>query len=155
MRYFTISELSRSYTATKNGIDNTPGAVEKMHLIELIENLLDHVRYEWGEYCKKNGLGTGALVASSGYRCPQLNKLVGGAKASAHLYGYGADIVPANGLIQTFKKWLLNDFLKKDKYHLKYDQIILEKSSKSEWVHFGYKYKNTGRQRMQKFSLNV
>lgn len=154
MEYFTIPELTRSYTASKKGIDNTPSTEIKVHLIELIENLLDPVRYRWGEKCKKMGWGTGALVVSSGYRSPKLNSAVGGASNSAHLYGYGADIVPSNGRITDFKKWLINEFLVDNKY-IKYDQIILEKSRTSQWVHFGYKYRNTGKQRMQKFSLNV
>ncbi len=133
MKYFTIEELCRSNTAKAKGIDNTPNKEHKEHLVELIENILDPLREAWGS----------AIIVSSGYRSPALNKAVGGSSTSAHCRGYAADISPANGKMTEFKafvkKWL------KDK---NFDQYINEFKGKSQWVHVGYKNLN-GNQRKQ------
>ena len=47
---------------------------------------------------------------SSGYRCPELNKAVGGSSTSAHRYGYAFDLVPTNGQMRAFKRFC-RDFL--------------------------------------------
>ena len=153
MKYFTIPELTRSATASKKGIDNTPSTEVKTHLIELIENLLDPLRYQWGEYCKRKGLGSGAIIVSSGYRCPALNRAVGGVASSAHLGGWAADTVPGNGRMTDYKRWILNEFIPNNP-QIKFDQIILEKSRTSQWVHIAIRDLR-GRQRQKAFSLNV
>ena len=43
---------------------------------------------------------------SSGYRCPELNKAVGGSSTSAHRYGYAFDLVPTNGQMRAFKRFM-------------------------------------------------
>ncbi len=153
MKYFTIPELTRSATASKKGIDNTPSTEVKTHLIELIENLLDPIRYQWGEYCKRKGLGSGAIIVSSGYRCPALNRAVGGVGSSAHLGGWAADTVPGNGRMTDYKRWMLNEFIPNNP-QVRFDQIILEKSRTSEWIHIAIRDLR-GRQRQRAFSLNV
>ena len=44
MKYFSIKELTKSETATKKGIDNTPIAGQVKNLEALIDNLLDPIR---------------------------------------------------------------------------------------------------------------
>ena len=44
MKYFSIKELTKSETATKKGIDNTPNAAQVKNLESLIDNLLDPIR---------------------------------------------------------------------------------------------------------------
>ena len=80
--YFTISELTASATALREGIDNRPteSAYHLLHV--LVEQLLDPIREAWGK----------PIVVSSGYRCKELNALVGGAKNSHHMLGCAADI---------------------------------------------------------------
>ena len=80
--YFTISELTASATAQREGIDNCPPASAYHLLHVLIEQLLDPIREAWGA----------PILVSSGYRCKELNALVGGAKNSHHLLGCAADI---------------------------------------------------------------
>lgn len=150
MANFTIGELCASQVAQKKGIDNTPSAVVRVHLTETI-TLLEAIRAEWAKFCEDNNLGSPAIVVSSGYRSPALNKAVGGVKNSSHVLGYAADIVPANGKQDEFERFMSEVFAKKG---YTFDQIIIERSKSSRWVHVGYK-KADGSQRRQCFKLNV
>ena len=150
MANFTIGELCASKVAQEKGIDNTPPAVVRVHLTETI-TLLEAIRAEWAKYCLEYNLGTPSLIVSSGYRSPELNKAVGGVKNSAHVAGYAADIVPANGKQDNFEHFMSEVFAKKG---YAYDQIIIERSKSSRWVHVGYK-KADGSQRRQCFKLKV
>ena len=150
MGNFTLTELSQSATAARLKIDNTPPIIVRAHLTELI-TLLESMRLEWGRYCEKYNLGTAALKVSSGYRSPALNKAVGGAKNSAHLHGYAADVQPANGKQAEFEKFIVTCFARKG---YAYDQLIIEKSRTARWVHVGYKHAD-GRQRRLCFALKV
>ena len=82
MKYFSVSELCASATALREGIDNRPSKCAYHLLHVLVDQLLDPIREAWGE----------PIVVSSGYRCKQLNALVGGAKYSHHILGCAADI---------------------------------------------------------------
>lgn len=150
MANFTIGELAHSSTAQRLGIDNNPPANIRAHLTETI-TLLESIRNEWGKYCEDNHLGSPAIVVSSGYRSPALNKAVGGVKNSSHMIGYAADIVPANGKQDEFERFMSEVFAKKG---YAFDQIIIERSKNSRWVHVGYK-KADGSQRRQCFKLKV
>ena len=150
MGNFTLQELATSSTAVRLKIDNTPTAAVRAHLAETI-GLLEDIRREWGLYCEDSGLGTAALKVTSGYRCPALNKAVGGVKTSAHVAGYAADLVPVNGMQDEFEKFMSQVFAGKG---YAYDQIIVEKSKTSRWVHVGYK-STDGRQRRECFKLKV
>ena len=88
-KYFTIEELSRSETAIKENINNTPNAEQIANLNALIDNVLDPLRHAYGK----------PLIVNSGFRCDKLNKLVGGVKNSHHRCenGYAAaDITTRN-----------------------------------------------------------
>ena len=82
MKYFTIEELTRSATASRLKIDNTPPPEAVTALTRLTERLLDPVRELRG----------GPLIVTSGYRCAALNSAVGGARHSHHMRGMAADI---------------------------------------------------------------
>ena len=140
MKYFTITELCRSDTAIEKGIDNTAPPQVRVNLSILVNNLLDPLREAWRSPIK----------VTSGFRCGVLNRAVGGASTSAHLYGYAADVVPMNGNMSEFK-----EFVTRWAQGKKFDQILLEKDSKGrEWVHIGYK-NGKGLQRGQLRVLNV
>ena len=134
--YFTIAELCASETAKKYNIDNTPDPIIISHLQQLI-NFLNPLREAWGS----------AIKVSSGYRCDKLNRFVGGSKTSSHLIGYGVDLVPANGKMNEFKKFIV-DYMKTRMF----DQCIIEKSGKTEWIHIGL-YNNKGQQRRMIFNI--
>lgn len=82
MKYFTIEELTRSATATTRGIDNTPTPEIKANLERLVDKVLDGLREIYGK----------PITVNSGYRCPELNKAVGGSKTSDHVKGFAADL---------------------------------------------------------------
>lgn len=150
MANFTIAEMVQSNTADRLKISNNPPTSVRVHLTETI-TLLECIRAEWEEYCERYSLGTPAIRISSGYRSPELNKAVGGVKNSAHVEGYAADLQPVNGKQDEFEKFFATEFS-----HMGYafDQIIIEKSKTSRWVHVGYK-RADGKQRRQCFTLNV
>ena len=150
MANFTIAEMVQSNTADRLKISNNPPASVRVHLTETI-TLLECIRAEWEEYCERDSLGTPAIRVSSGYRSPELNKVVGGVKNSAHVEGYAADLQPVNGNQDEFEKFFATEFS-----HMGYafDQIIIERSKSSRWVHVGYK-RADGKQRRQCFTLNV
>ena len=122
MKFFSITELVRSNTAKRLGIDNTPSDEIKDHLTLFIERVLDPIREDWGS----------PIMVSSGYRCPVLNKAVGGAKTSGHQYGYCADL-QVKGDLRKFshfvKDWMMM-------HNMKWDELIWEKSGGVTWLHF-------------------
>ena len=146
-QYFTLGELTRSATADKLGIDNTPK--EKYiqdNLIELMD-FLDGVREAWTVMCEEKSWGNPAIVVNSGYRCDALNNAIGGSKTSAHSIGAAADIEPANGKNKEFhrfvEKYLLDN-------HIPFDNLINEYNY--SWTHLGLKNRE-GKQRRLSFSL--
>ena len=127
MKYFTFSELIRSETAGKLGIDNRPDSLTEAHLVELVDKLLDPLREAWG----------GPIAVTSGYRCEALNKVVGGSSTSAHLCGWAADLVPGSDdgrstaeLVNFATEWLTAT-------GLAFDQLIDERSGGARWLHLG------------------
>lgn len=138
-RFFTIEELCASRTAMLRNINNNPPELVRRHLHMLIEQLLDPIRLAWGS----------PIRVTSGYRCAQLNSAVGGMKTSAHKYGWAADLQPANGKQAEFEHFIRNYILASD---IRYDQIIIERSRSSRWVHVGL-YNASGQQRMQLFNI--
>ena len=124
MKYFSIKELTKSETATKKGIDNTPNAGQVKNLEALINNLLDPIREQWGE----------AIYVTSGFRSVALNKAVGGVSNSHHLGGYAADLTVKS---QSGNKALF-DMIRRSK--LKWTQLISEKTTAQGcgWVHISY-----------------
>lgn len=133
---FTLKELTFSATAERDGIDNTPSPEVVGHINELCDNLLQPLRDAWGK----------PIRVTSGYRCPELNKKVGGSMTSAHLCGYAADLQSGDFLEFTrfVVAWL------QDKA---YDQCIIERNGTAEWLHLGYK-DGQGRQRHQTKTIN-
>ena len=134
--YFTVAELCASDTARIYCVDNTPNSIVISHLQQLI-NFLNPLREAWGSSIKVN----------SGYRCEKLNRFVGGSKTSSHLIGYGVDLIPVNGKMDAFKKFII-DYMKNKMF----DQCIIEKSGKTEWVHIGL-YNLKGQQRKMIFNI--
>lgn len=125
-KYFNIAELTRSSTAIKKKINNTPTKEIENNLSQLIDNILDPLREAWGN----------PIMVSSGYRCSALNKAVGGANSSQHKLGQAADIHTKSNTKEDNKK--LFDLIKQLK--LPFDQLINEHNYK--WIHVSYSPKN-------------
>lgn len=137
MKYFSIDEMVRSTTAKKLGIDNSPSEEIANNLVLFIETVLDPIREDWG----------GPISVSSGYRCPELNKAVGGAKNSGHQYGFCADlqVKKVRELADFIHKWMIT-------HQMKWDEILFERSGNVTWLHFCWIGKD-GKQRMKKFDI--
>lgn len=137
-KYFGLSEFLESDTAKRKGIDNTPSFEVVEHLSELADTL-DGLRAAWGS----------AINVSSGYRCPELNKAVGGVSTSAHCGGWAADLHPAKGSMDDFEMFVVAWVASSG---VKFDQIIREKDGSKRWLHFGLR-NNSGHQRGQILNL--
>ncbi|MCM1356431.1 MAG: D-Ala-D-Ala carboxypeptidase family metallohydrolase [Staphylococcus sp.] len=138
MKHFTITELCYSDTAKAKKIDNTPTPGITQNLERLTANILDPLREAWG----------GPIDVTSGYRCPALNKAVGGVGNSQHMTGQAADIriyardkdgkyvkdKKGNKIVDRAANRKL--FQKIQELGLPFDQLIDE--SNFSWVHVSY-----------------
>jgi len=121
-RHFSLSEMTRSVKAAQLGIQNEPATVEIGNLRTLCNSLLDPLR---------DALGT-AIKVNSGYRCPELNRRIGGSASSQHIQGMAADIqCPGMSTMQLFQRIV--------EFDLPFDQMIYEAASRTaQWVHISY-----------------
>lgn len=137
---FTLSELTKSETALRHGMDNTPGETEIANLKTLAERVLQPVREHYQKGVKVN----------SGYRAPEVNQKVGGSRTSDHCKGQAADIeipgVPNADLAQ----WITEN--------LEFTQVILEFYTQgvpdSGWVHVSYDPQNLKKQTLTAVKQN-
>jgi zinc D-Ala-D-Ala carboxypeptidase len=123
-RNFTLAEMTKSETALRHGLENTPGEQELAAMKLLCEKVLQPVRDYYGMGVKVN----------SAYRHPDVNAKVGGSRNSDHTRGQAADIeIPgvANADLAT---WIRDN--------LEFRQLILEFYTPgipdSGWVHVSY-----------------
>ena len=130
MLNFTITELVKSDTAERQGINNTPDINSLDNLLELIFYVLQPLRNKLGK----------PMVITSGFRSAKVNQLVGGVSNSQHLYGQAADFV-VNGMTPA----QVVEFIKKS--GIEYDQCINEYD---QWTHISF---NKGHNRRQSFKL--
>jgi len=77
---FSLNELTKSDTATRHDIDNTPTMQVIENLQDLVDNVLQPLREKFGP-----------VVVTSGYRSPAVNTKIGGSTTSDHCHGYAAD----------------------------------------------------------------
>lgn len=124
MKYFSFQEFERSDTAYKHGIDNTAPESVRRNIAALVDKVLDPLREAWGR----------PITVTSGYRCPELNKAVGGAATSQHLLGAAADITTGNP-VDNRRLFQMVQSLR-----LPFDQMIDE--SDFTWIHISYSPRN-------------
>lgn len=131
MKYFTLNELTRSDTATKNKIDNTPTAEAVKNLTVLVDKVLDPLREMYGK----------PIYISSGYRCPALNKAVGGVPGSQHKTGQAADINQRRREENARVFKLIEE-------NLDFDQLLWENGG--QWVHVSYRADGKNRRQVKR-----
>jgi hypothetical protein len=133
--HFTIEELYASQTAKARGINNKPSTEEIVNLVYLAAYVLEPLRVAMKEPIK----------IGSGFRCPALNRAVGGVSNSQHMKGQAADLC-IDGDIAKGKRWF--NYIRE---HLPFDQLIWEKNPKtgSYWVHVSFVHPDFGRNRKQ------
>lgn len=131
---FTLSELTKSETALRKGLDNEPTQDVIAALQTLAINVLQPIREHYGRSVKVN----------SGYRSPEVNASVGGSKTSDHCKGQAADIEIVGVANADLAKYI------EDK--LQFTQLILEFYTQgvpdSGWVHVSYDPNNLKKQVM-------
>ena len=123
MKYFTISELIKSDTAIKHSLWNGANHEVEDNLTALVDHVLDPLREAYGK----------PIRVTSGYRCPRLNRLVGGSPNSQHMRGEAADIVAGNENLKLGK-------LIEQLGH--FDQLIYEQCDahgNPRWIHVSWK----------------
>lgn len=120
---FTLEEFTDSGTATNLKIANEPNPEQTVNLHKLCVRLLQPLRDAYGE----------AFHINSGFRCPRLNKAVGGVETSQHTKGQAADVRVGN------PRRLLTELLKSG---LDFDQAILYPT----FLHLSYNAVNNRRQ---------
>lgn len=131
-RYFELDEFVRSSVAKKKGIENIPTFEAVDNLNELIETILDPLRAAYGM----------PITVTSGYRSEALNKAVKGVSSSVHMKGLAADL-QVGGSFNKFRDFVV-DWVKKN--NIKFDQVLLESSGLTKWIHIGLR-NNSGQQR--------
>ena len=133
--HFKLSEFVRSGTATNKGIDNTPTLTIVSNLQYLCQTCLEPLR----------AFANRPIFISSGFRCPALNKAVGGVSSSNHLSGYAADIyVPSNEIGELWFNWMKKNLPV-------FDELITERStqkSASFWIHLAIRQGGTNRKKV-------
>ena len=131
---FTLKELTKSDTATRLGLDNTPDAQALENLKTLCEKVLQPVREHFGK----------SVTVNSGYRSPESNAAVGGSKTSDHCKGQAADIEIVGVANADLAQWIMDN--------LEYTQLILEFYTSgipdSGWVHVSYDPNNLKKQEL-------
>ncbi len=136
--HFSLRELTRSQTADRLGIDNTPTEEDIESLRSLAFHILEPVREQFGSYSP-----------SSGYRCPDLERALTGdawerrglkcfedyLAIKNHPRGEAADFEVMTTDNLTLARWIQTN--------LKFDQLILEFHEPgvplSGWVHCSYR----------------
>jgi zinc D-Ala-D-Ala carboxypeptidase len=115
--HFDLSEFIVSQTAARLGLDNTPPP-DVLENLKRVAQWLEGVRILLGV----------PILISSGYRSPEVNKAVGGAKSSQHLTGNAVDFTaPAFGSPRHVIDRIIDA-------GMIYDQLILEYPPNG-WVH--------------------
>ena len=121
---FSLAEMTKSDTALRLDMDNTPGPEEIENMTRLCECVLQPVRNHFGKGVKVN----------SGFRHPNVNAKVGGSKTSDHCKGMAADIEIPGIANADLAKWIVDN--------LEFRQVILEFYTPgvpdSGWVHVSY-----------------
>lgn len=121
-QHFDLSEFTRSESAKREGLDNTPTSEHLENLKVLCEKVLEPIRLKYG-----------SINISSGYRGKMLNHFIGGSVNSDHCVGRAADIdMDDSGSGVTNKE--IFDYIKDN---LEFDQLINEFNY--AWVHVGYR----------------
>lgn len=123
---FTFSEFEKSETARRNGISNKiPNQQTREAIRALVLTILQPLRDLVGK----------PLIINSGYRCAQLNSMIGGKASSQHMKGEAADLLTDTPI-------KLSKIINKN--NLPYDQLILYNG----FVHISHKLQGNQRHQM-------
>lgn len=124
--HITYREATRSQTAERMGIDNTPDAAALARMADVADACFEPLRQHFGV----------PIGVSSFYRSPTLNAAIGGSRSSDHCLGAAIDLdaIPGTGVTNSALFWWLRQ-------HVSFDQLIWEFGDDTEpaWVHVSYR----------------
>lgn len=127
--HFNLAEFTRSESAKRHGVSNTPTAEHLENIKLLCEKVLEPLRMWCGH----------PINISSGYRSKMLNHYIGGTLKSQHIEGKACDI-DQDGMAGKSNKQIF-EYIKDN---LDFDQLINEHNY--AWIHVSY---NKGKNRKQ------
>ena len=137
---FSLNELTKSQTAERKGIDNTPSTEHQENLKSLCTAILQPVRDHFSK----------VVSVSSGYRSPELCISINSKTTSQHAKGEAADFEIFGVSNKDLADWI--------HYNTNYDQLILEYWKESDpnsgWVHCSYSESNNRRQYLRAYKEN-
>ena len=133
--HFSLRELCK----TKTGINNVPNE-EQVNNLKRLCGWLEQLRRRWNNLYGDGddpiiiNSGDDPIIINSGFRCPEVNKAVGGWAQSNHLTGCAVDI-RCVGIEQALRYAAIlldiSDLNKED-----FDELIIERKGYSYWIHF-------------------
>ena len=134
--HISEKEATKSVTALRLGIDNTPNPTQVENMKLTAEKIFQPLR-EW--------VG-GPIKVNSFFRSPELNEAIGGSKTSQHCKGQAIDIDDVYGYKTNAEMyaWI--------KENLNFDQMIWEFGTdmNPNWVHISYVSEEDNRNRCLK-----
>ena len=134
---FSLIELTKSQTAERKGIDNTPSTEHQENLKRLCESILQRVRDHFGR----------VVSVSSGYRSQELCVAIGSSTQSQHAKGQASDFEIFGVSNKELADWIDEN--------LDYDQLILEYWKESDpnsgWVHCSFTNGNNRKQYLKAY----
>jgi hypothetical protein len=133
--HLNLAEVTRSDSAKRKGIDNTPTPEHLENFKKLAQNIFEPIRKHFGV----------PIHISSGYRSKALNTAIGGSLTSQHCSGEAIDI-DMDGSANGVTNKMVFDYIKAN---LNFDQLIWEFGTKDapDWVHVSFE--TSGKQRKQ------
>jgi hypothetical protein len=135
--HISYKEATRSVTALRLGIDNTPNEYQLQNMEIVAKNVFEPLRKAVG----------GAIKINSFFRCEDLNKAIGGSSRSQHCQGRAIDVDDNYGYMSN------NDMYKYIKENLDFDQLIFEfpdDNGNASWIHVSYVDADSNRKRCLK-----
>ena len=137
---FSLNELTKSQTAERKGIDNTPSTEHQENLKSLCEMILQPIRDHFGQ----------VVSVSSGYRSPELCVAIGSSTKSQHASGCAADFEIFGVSNKELADWI--------DQNLDYDQLILEYWKESDpnsgWIHCSFNTQGNRKQYLRAYKEN-
>ena len=123
-KHISYKEGVYSITAIRKGINNEPNKKQLSNMKLIAEKIFEPLR----KYVN------GPIKINSFFRCPDLNKSIGGSSKSQHCHGQAIDID------DTYGKMSNSDMYEWIKENLDFDQMIWEfgDDDNPAWVHVSY-----------------
>jgi hypothetical protein len=140
--HLNLAEITRSDTAKRHGIDNTPTAEHLENFKLLADKVFEPIR----EHFKT------PIFISSGYRSKALNDFIKGSLSSQHCKGQAIDI-DMDGSNGEVTNRMVFDFIKNK---LDFDQLIWEFGTdfNPDWVHVSFVKTGNRKQKLKAVRSN-